>query len=42
MVSGQPHVFATLPLVSTEQKAPWAPTRMDVLAKKQFLAFAWK
>jgi hypothetical protein len=33
--------FATLSLVSTEQKAAWAPTSLGVLAKKQFLAFAW-
>jgi len=41
-VSGQLHVFATLPLVSIKQKAAWAPTSIDVWAKKQFLAFAWK
>lgn len=40
-VSGQLHVFATLLLVSTEQKAAWASTSLDVLAKKHFLAFVW-
>ena len=40
-VSGKIHVFATLLLVSTEQKAAWAPTSLDVLTKKHFLAFVW-